>query len=214
MRLGTPVALQDVLVSISFLAIAAIVNSLGVIASAGVGVAEKLCGFIMLVPSSFGQSLSAFVAQNIGAGRKDRAKRAMLYGMGSSLCCGIVLAWLSFFHGDLLAGLFARDTAVISAAADYLRAYAIDTLLTSILFCFIGYFNGRGNTAFVMAQGIVGAFLVRIPVSLMMSRMEPVSLSRVGLATPCSTVMQIVLFLVCSAVIAAQDRKAESLKRA
>jgi len=61
------VALQDVLVSISFLAIAAIVNSLGVIASAGVGVAEKLCGFIMLVPSSFGQSLSAFVAQNIGA---------------------------------------------------------------------------------------------------------------------------------------------------
>ncbi len=164
--------------------------------------------------SSFGQSLSAFVAQNIGAGRKDRAKRAMLYGMGSSLCCGIVLAWLSFFHGDLLAGLFARDTAVISAAADYLRAYAIDTLLTSILFCFIGYFNGRGNTAFVMAQGIVGAFLVRIPVSLMMSRMEPVSLSRVGLATPCSTVMQIVLFLVCSAVIAAQDRKAESLKRA
>lgn len=79
---------------------------------------------------------------------------------------------------------------------------------------FIGYFNGRGNTAFVMAQGIVGAFLVRIPVSLMMSRMEPVSLFRVGLATPCSTVMQIVLFLVCSAVIAAQDRKAESLKRA
>ena len=80
------------------LAIAAIVNSLGVIASAGVGVAEKLCGFIMLAPSSFGQSLSAFVAQNIGAGRKDRAKKAMLYGMGSSLCCGVALAWLSFFH--------------------------------------------------------------------------------------------------------------------
>lgn len=184
LRLGVPVALQDVLVSISFLAIAAIVNGLGVIASAGVGVAEKLCGFIMLAPSSFGQSLSAFVAQNIGAGRKDRAKRAMLYGMGASLCCGVVLAWLSFFHGGLLSGLFARDAEVIAAAADYLRAYAVDTLLTSILFCFIGYFNGRGNTAFVMAQGIVGAFLVRIPVSLLMSRMEPVSLFRVGLATP------------------------------
>lgn len=197
LRLGVPVALQDVLVSVSFLAIAAIVNGLGVIASAGVGVAEKLCGFIMLVPSSFGQSLSAFVAQNIGAGRKDRAKRAMLYGMGSSLCCGVVLAWLSFFHGSLLAGLFARDAAVIGAAADYLRAYAIDTLLTAILFCFIGYFNGRGNTAFVMVQGIVGAFLVRIPVSLFMSRLEPVSLFQVGLATPCSTVVQIVLFLGC-----------------
>lgn len=210
LRLGAPVALQDVLVSISFLAIAAIVNGLGVIASAGVGVAEKLCGFIMLVPSSFGQSLSAFVAQNIGAGRRDRAKRAMLYGMGASLCCGVVLAWLSFFHGDLLAGLFARDGSVIGAAADYLRAYAIDTMLTSILFCFIGYFNGRGNTTFVMAQGIVGAFLVRIPVSLFMSRLEPVSLFRVGLATPCSTVVQIALFLGCYAVTAARDRRLEA----
>lgn len=210
LRLGAPVALQDVLVSVSFLAIAAIVNSLGVIASAGVGVAEKLCGFIMLVPSSFGQSLSAFVAQNIGAEKRDRARRAMLYGMGASLCCGVVLAWLSFFHGDLLAGLFARDGEVIGAAADYLRAYAIDTLLTSILFCFMGYFNGRGNTAFLMVQGIVGAFLVRIPVSLFMSRLEPVSLFRVGLATPCSTAVQIMLFLGCYAVTAARDRRVES----
>ncbi len=114
--LGAPVALQDVLVSISFLAIAAIVNGLGVVASAGVGVAEKLCGFIMLVPSSFGQSLSAFVAQNIGAGEKTRAKKAMFYGMGTSLCCGLVLVWLPFFHGNLLAGLFARDLDVVTAA--------------------------------------------------------------------------------------------------
>lgn len=213
LRLGAPVALQDVLVSISFLAIAAIVNGLGVVASAGVGVAEKLCGFILLAPSSFGQSLSAFVAQNIGAGEKVRAKKAMLYGMGTSLCCGVVLAWLSFFHGDLLAGLFARDLDVIIAAADYLRAYAIDTLLTSILFCFIGYFNGRGNTAFVMVQGIVGAFLVRIPVSLFMSRLEPVSLFRVGLATPCSTLVQIMLFLGCYAFTAARDRQMETVER-
>lgn len=207
LRLGIPVALQDVLVSVSFLAIAAIVNGLGVIASAGVGVAEKLCGFIMLVPSSFGQSLSAFVAQNIGAGRKDRAKKAMLYGMGTSLCCGVVLAWLSFFHGDLLAGLFAREAMVVGAAADYLRAYAIDTLLTSVMFCFVGYFNGRGSTSFVMAQGIVGASLVRIPVSLLMSRVEPVSLFRVGLATPCSTLVQIVLFLGYYALTVARDRR-------
>ncbi len=210
LRLGVPVALQDVLVSVSFLAIAAIVNGLGVIASAGVGVAEKLCGFIMLVPSSFGQSLSAFVAQNIGAGEKGRAKKAALYGMGASLCCGVVLAWLSFFHGDVLAGLFARDLEVIAAAADYLRAYAIDTLFTSIMFCCMGYFNGRGDTAFVMVQGIAGAFLVRIPVSLFMSRLKPVSLFRVGLATPCSTLVQIVLFLGYYMLTAARERYTET----
>lgn len=213
LRLGVPVALQDVLVSFSFLAIAAIVNGLGVIASAGVGVAEKLCSFIMLVPSAFGQSLSAFVAQNIGAGKKFRAKKAALYGMGASLCCGVVLAWLSFFHGGVLAELFARDGAVIAAAADYLRAYAIDTLFTSIMFCCMGYFNGRGDTAFVMVQGVIGAFLVRIPVSLFMSRLEPVSLFQVGLATPCSTLVQIVLFLGYYIFTAAREQRAEATKQ-
>ena len=192
-RLGLPIAFQDLLVSISFLAITAIVNSLGVIPSAGVGVAEKLCGFIMLVPSAFNQSMSAFVAQNMGAGRMDRAKRALLCGIGMSLVVGVFMAWLSFFHGDLLAGLFARDEAVIAAAADYLKAYAIDCLLVSVMFCMIGYFNGYGKTLFVMLQGIAGAFGVRIPVSLIMSRIKPVSLFKMGLATPCSSVVQIIL---------------------
>ena len=207
LSLGAPVALQDVLVSVSFLAIAAIVNGIGVIASAGVGVAEKLCGFIMLVPSAYMQSLSAFVAQNVGAGRQDRARKSLFYGIGTSLCCGVVLGWLAFFHGNLLAGLFARDAQVIAASTDYLRAYAIDTLLTSILFCFAGYFNGRGNTAFVMVQGIVGAFLVRIPVSLLMSRQEPVSLFKVGLATPCSSLVQILIFLCGFVLISARERR-------
>ena len=76
-------------------------------------------------------------------------------------------------------------------------AYAIDTLLSSIMFCFVGYFNGCGKTAFVMIQGVVAAFLVRIPVSFLMSRLTPVSLFRVRLATPSSTAVQILLFLGC-----------------
>lgn len=195
LALGCPIALQDTLVTISFLAITAIVNGLGVIPSAGVGVAEKLCNFIMLVPSSYMQSLSAFVAQNIGAGSAKRARQSLKYGIACSLCFGIILSYIAFFHGDLLASLFAKDSQVIIAASEYLKAYAVDTLLTSVMFCFAGYFNGCGKTTFVMAQGIIGAFLVRIPVSYLMSRRTPVSLFHVGLATPCSTTVQILLFL-------------------
>lgn len=192
-RLGAPLSLQDLLVSASFLVILAIVNSLGVIASAGVGVAEKLCAFIMLVPSAFSQSLSAFVAQNIGANEPERARRAMLYGMGASLMLGVVMAWAAFFHGNLLGSIFSKDAEVVAAGADYLRAYAVDTLLVSFLFCFIGYFNGCGRTTFVMLQGIAGAFGVRIPVSWLMSRLPGVSLFKIGLATPASTTVQIAL---------------------
>lgn len=196
--LGSPIALQDLLVSISFLVILAIVNSLGLTASAGMGIAEKLCIFIMLVPSAYMQSMSAFVAQNVGAKTYDRARKALAYGIMTSFAAGVLMGYLSFFHGDLLAALFAKadDGAVIFAAADYLKAYAIDCLLTSFLFCFLGYFNGWGRTIFVMVQGIIGAFCVRIPVSYIMSQMADVSLFRIGLATPISTVVQIILCLI------------------
>jgi len=197
LRLGSPIALQDALVSASFLAILAIVNSLGLTASAGMGVAEKLCSFIMLVPSSFMQSLSAFVAQNVGAGKPRRARRAMLCGMAVSFALGLVMFYFSFFRGVALARIFARnDLPVARAGADYLRAYAVDSALVPFLFCFAGYFNGCGRTRFVMAQGIAGSFGVRIPVSYLMSRWKPVSLFHVGLATPCSTVVQIALCLI------------------
>lgn len=192
-KVGFPIALQDGLVNISFLAINAIVNTLGVNASAGVGVAEKICAFIMLVPSSFSQSLSAFVAQNIGAGKYQRARKSMACGMCASLLVGLAMAWISFFHGDILAGIFSNKQEVILAAADYLKAYAIDTLLVSVLFCYIGYFNGCGKTTFVMTQGIVGAFGVRIPLSYFISRMAGATLFWIGLATPSSTIVQIML---------------------
>lgn len=196
LKLGMPLALQDLLVSISFLVIMAIVNSLGLIESAGVGVSEKLCAFIMLIPSAFMQSMSAFVAQNIGASKPERAKKALFYGILTSLAAGFITGWLSFFHGDLLSSIFANESAVIGASADYLKAYAIDCLLTSFLFCFIGYFSGMGKTVFVMSQGIIGAFLVRIPISYFVSRIAGVSLFYIGLATPASTLLQILLCAV------------------
>lgn len=193
LRLGSPVALQDLLVSLSFLAIIAIANAMGTVASAGVGVAEKMCAFVMLVPSAYMQSMSAFVAQNIGAGREDRARRALACGIASSVAAGLLMGWAAFFHGDVLAGLFARDTAVIAAAWEYLKAYAIDCLLTSFLFCFTGYFNGCGQTVFVMVQGFAGALGVRLPMAFLMSRVSPGSLFHLGLSTPASTVVQIAL---------------------
>lgn len=190
---GAPIALQDLLVSVSFLIILAIVNSMGVIASAGVGVAEKVCAFIMLISSAFMQSMSAFVAQNYGAGRMDRAKKALHYGIAVSFSIGVVMFAVTFFHGDRLAGIFASDNEVILAAADYLKAYAIDCLFTAIFFCYTGFYNGIGKTRFVMVQGILGAFCVRVPVSYIMSIQANASLFRIGLATPMSSILQLIL---------------------
>ena len=190
---GAPIALQDLLVSISFLIILAIVNSMGVIASAGVGVAEKVCAFIMLISSAFMQSMSAFVAQNYGAGQITRARKALHYGIAVSFSIGVVMFLITFFHGDALAGIFSSDGEVVFAAADYLKAYAIDCLFTAIFFCYTGFYNGIGKTRFVMSQGILGAFCGRVPVSYIMSIQPETSLFHIGLATPMSSALQLIL---------------------
>ena len=193
---GAPIALQDILVSISFLIILSIVNSMGLVASAGVGVAEKVCAFIMLISVAFMQSISAFVAQNYGAGRIDRAKKALYYGMVVSFGIGVVMFFVTFFHGNVLAGIFSSDKEVIYAAADYLRAYAIDCMFTAVFFCYTGFFNGIGRTRFVMIQGIIGALGVRVPVSYFMSIQPDTSLFKIGLATPVSSSVQLLLCLM------------------
>lgn len=207
LKLGSPVALQELLVGMSFLIIQTIVNTMGVIPSAGVGVAEKVCTFLMLVPSAYMQSMSAFVAQNIGAGRQDRAKSALGCGIATSVAVGIVMAALAFFFGNLLAAIFSKDPQVIAAAHTYLRAYAIDCLLVSLLFCFTGYYNGCGKTFFVMIQGIVGAFGVRIPFAYLMSQLAGTTLFHIGLATPASSLVQILLCLIMFAHLGKKQKR-------
>lgn len=193
LRLGLPLTLQDILVSLSFLLIMVIVNGLGLMASASIGVAESVCRFIMLIPGAFAQSTSAFVAQNVGAEKYDRALRTLRNSIILALGAGIFIFYVSFFHGEILTGLFTNNPEVIAGAADYLKAYAIDCLLTSILFSSIGFFNGIGFTRFVMIQGIIGSMLVRVPVSYLMSLEVPPRLFHIGLATPSSTLVQILL---------------------
>ena len=190
---GVPIALQEMLVQFSFLFIQVVVNGMGVMESAAVGVAEKVCVFLMLVASAYMQSISAFVAQNNGAGEFERSRKALFYGIQTALVAGLIMGAVAFFGGDLLSAIFSSEEEVIACAHDYLKAYAIDCLLTAILFCFVGYFNGCGKTVFVMVQGVIGAFCVRIPAVYWMSHLQGASLFHIGLGTPISSVAQIVL---------------------
>ena len=161
------------------------------------------CGFIMLTPSAFMQAMSAYVAQNHGAGRDDRAIRGLRIAIALSTAFGFLMFFLAFFHGDLLCGIFARDESVILAGADYLKAYAIDCLFTCFLFCFIGFYNGLGYTGFVSVQGVAAAFLVRIPVAILMRRVVG-TLFGIGLGVPVATVFQI---LACFVFLGHLNRK-------
>lgn len=114
---------------------------------------------------------------------------------------------LTFFRGDLLAGIFSNNAEAVANAWSYLKAYAIDCLLTCFLFCFIGYYNGIQRTKFVMVQGICGAFLVRIPVAFVMQQFGNGSLFLIGLSTPCSTIVQIIMCFIAFFYYKKKSRK-------
>lgn len=199
LNVGIPIALQETMVQISFLVINSIINNMGLMQSAGYGVAQKIVSFIMLVPSSVMQSVSAFVAQNIGAGKQDRAKKGFFTAMLTGCTVGIVIFLVGFFGGALLSSLFSNDAEVILQSADYLKGFSADCILTCILFSSIGYFNGCGKSIPVMVQGITSAFCIRIPVSIFMSKLPNTSLMLVGLATPITTIYGIFFFVICFA---------------
>ena len=193
LQIGLPLALQECLTQISFLALCAFVNRLGLEASSGYGVACKIVNFAMLVPSSLMQSMASFVSQNIGAGKKKRAKQSMFTGIGVWLAVGCVVFILVMFKGDMLAGIFSTDAEVISNAFDYLKGFAPETIVTAILFSMIGYFNGNNKTVWVMIQGLIQTLLVRLPLAYFMSIQPDASLTKIGLAAPVATVTGIIL---------------------
>ena len=196
LKIGLPLALQELLTQISFLALCAFVNRLGLEASSGYGVACKIVNFAMLVPSALMQSMASFVSQNVGAGKTKRARHTLYTGIGVGLAVGCVVFILVMFKGDLLAGFFTTDVAVVQRAFEYLKGFAAETLMTAILFSLIGYFNGNNKTVWVMTQGLNQTLLVRLPFAYVMSIQPNASLTMIGLAAPVSTTVGVIMSVI------------------
>ena len=192
-RLGLPLTVQGFLTNFSFLALCAFVNRLGLDASSGYGVAQKIQMFVMLLPGALMQSMAPFVSQNVGAQNERRARSGMLCGQALGAGIGFVIMLVVFFFGDALARLFTADEAVVARAFEFLRGFSPEAVVTCILFSYLGYFNGHSKSLFVMVQGLLQTFLIRLPMSYLMSIRPNASLTGIGLAAPTATVFGIAM---------------------
>ena len=192
-RLGLPLTVQNLLTNFSFLALCAFINRLGLDASSGYGVAQKIQTFVMLIPGALMQSMAPFVAQNVGAGNESRARKGMLTGQAIGAAIGLPVMLGIFFFSDPLAMVFTDDPAVVARASEFLRGFSPEAIVTCILFSYLGYFNGHSKSLFVMVQGLLQTFLLRLPISYLMSIRPDASLTGIGLAAPAATVFGIAL---------------------
>ena len=201
LRVGVPVAMQDGLIQISFLIITVIANRRGLTDAAAVGVVEKFISFVFLVPSSMLSTVSALGAQEVGAGRHDRASATLRYGIGITLGFGAVAAVLVQFIAPNVVGLFTADAAVIAAGAWYLRGYIFDCFFAGVHFSFSGYFCAYGRSELSFIHNILSIVLVRVPGAYLTSKLFPDNLLPMGLATACGSLLSVIVCLVMYTVL-------------
>lgn len=195
LKVGAPLALQSTSVHLSFLIITAIINTMGLIASAAVGVTEKIMAFAFLPPDAFAAAVAAMTAQNIGAGKPRRALQSLKWSIVFSLAFGLLVCGFANLFPQVLPAIFTTDGEVIRAAGLYMRTYSIDCILVAFVFSFNNYFSGCGNAMISMIHNVIATFAVRIPVTLAMSRIPGASLLHMGLAAPAASLLSI---LICA----------------
>ena len=200
-KIGFPIALQEILTNVSFAALLAFVNKLGLEQSSGYGIANKIVSFAMLIPSALMQSMASFVGQNVGANKIDRAKKAMYTGMIIGSIVGVFILFALIFFGKEVSIIFTDNQNYAYESGEYLKGFALEAIVTCILFSYMGYFSGQGKTLFVMIQGIAQTFLVRLPMSYIMSIRPNPSLMLIGLAGPSATIFGILLNVIYYIII-------------
>ena len=204
LKVGLPVAFQDGFIQISFIVITVMANLRGLNDAAAVGIVEKLIGFLFLVPSSMLATVSAMAAQNIGAGRHDRARQTLRYAILISVSFGAFSVIVMQLAAEFFVGLFSHDAQVIRLGGQYMRGYIWDCVLAGIHFCFSGYFCACGLSGFSFLHNSVSIVCARVPLAYLASKYYPDTLFPMGLA---STAGSCVSVIICVGVYIWMRRK-------
>lgn len=207
LKVGIPVSLQDGFIQIAFIVITIIANKRGLNDAAAVGIVEKMIGILFLVPSSMLQTVSALSAQNIGAGKHDRARLTLRYATIIAVIWGIGASALMWFDAEAFISLFANNAEVIRLGSQYMRGYVWDCIFAGIHFSFSGYFCAYGLSGISFLHNSLSIICVRVPVAYFASKYFPITLFPMGLASPAGSALSVI---ICIAAFIRIDRRRSS----
>ena len=211
LKIGVPIALQDGFIQISFIVITIIANRRGLNDAAAVGIVEKIISFLFLVPSSMLSTVSALGAQNIGAGRPERAQRTLGYAIAIAAGFGLLVSVLMQFLAEPMVSLFTdasqgSGAQVVRLGGQYLRGYVLDCMFAGIHFSFSGYFCACGKSGLSFLHNSIAILLVRIPGAFLASAYFPENLFPMGLATSAGSLLSVVICVIAFRLIAGRGK--------
>ncbi|MDE5899367.1 MAG: MATE family efflux transporter [Treponemataceae bacterium] len=197
-KIGLPAAIQNGVVSLSFLFITMLVNSMGgVDASAAVGVVSKVNGFAILPAVALSSSISTMAAQCIGAGLWNRAKKTCWIGMAMAMALSAaVFALVQAFPEPILRLFDRTNPEMIRRGAEYFSTFSFDYLLVPICFCLNGLFIASGHTTFSLVNSAMSSLLLRVPASYIFGRLLSLGIRGIGMGAPIATAGSVIAVLL------------------
>lgn len=204
LKVGIPVALQDGFIQIAFIVITIIANRRGLNDAAAVGIVEKIIGIIFLVPSSMLSTVSVLSAQNVGAGKPERARLTLRYACIIAVVWGCAAVIVMMLAAEPFIGLFADDASVILLGGQYMRGYVWDCIFAGIHFSFSGYFCAYGLSAISFIHNSLSIVCVRIPFAYFASKLFTDTLLPMGIASPAGSALSV---LICVSVYIWMNRR-------
>ena len=196
LKIGVPVALQDGFIQVSFLFITLFANQRGLNDAAAVGIVEKIIAILFLVPSSMLSTVSALAAQNIGAGKYDRARLTLRYAIILAVSFGAVSTIAMQFFAEPVTALFSDSSEVAVLGGQYMRGYVWDCILAGIHFCFSGYFCACGRSEMSFLHNCISILLARIPLSYLAAKYFTGTLFPMGLAPAVGSALSVVICII------------------
>jgi Na+-driven multidrug efflux pump len=188
LQVGIPISIQNVIINFSFLVLTTIANGMGVSASAAVGVVGKYNGFAILPAVAVGSSVSAMVAQNMGAGMVERAKKTFHTGFILSFSVSLVVFIITQLFPEQILSVFGDDPRMISDGVAYIRTFSFDYLIVPAAFCLNGLITGSGHTIISSISGIMSSIGFRIPFAILLGVVLNKGMQGLGLAAPLASI--------------------------
>jgi putative MATE family efflux protein len=184
-KIGLPTCIQNSVTTTSFMFVSAIVNTVGgVSASAAVGAIGRFNSFAFMPANAISTSVSSMTAQNLGAGKTDRAIESCLIGIVLSVFITYTFFIFVRVFPQAVLSIFGDDTRMIQDGILYLGSLSFDFLFIPFIFCFNGFLIGGGHTSFTLANSLFSSVFLRIPVSYLFGITFGWGLKGIGMAAP------------------------------
>ncbi len=161
MRLGVPIAFQNLIISVGGLALQKVVNGFRYAFVAGFNAGNRLVGLLELAGMSLGSAVGTFAGQNLGAGRIDRVKLGQRRAAQLGVAMAVLVGAAMILFGKPLLSLFITDEDPIKVmetmevAYQYLAVMSAGLFMLYLLHTYRTTLQGIGDTFVPMVSGVV-----------------------------------------------------------